>query len=65
MFTVVLTIIAVMGPGKDDLSQGRKMASLDECWTAARAWTDQDAKAAGVTGFAAGCSISPTPGKDS
>lgn len=64
MFNVILTVIAIMGPGKDDVTQSRPMASLDECWSAAQSWDAQDAKAAGVAGFASGCSISPTPGRD-
>jgi hypothetical protein len=64
MFTVILTIILIMPADQKDIQQAREMTSLDECWSAARAWTDQDAKAAGVAGFAAACASTPTPGRD-
>jgi hypothetical protein len=66
MFTFVLTVILIMGPGKDDVTQTMDMKSLPECFDAARAWDEQDAKRAGkdVVGFAAGCSIEPIQGKD-
>jgi hypothetical protein len=66
MFTVILTVILIMGPGKDDITQSRQMASLLECFDAALAWDEQDARKAGadVVGFASGCSIQPTQGQD-
>ena len=66
MPTIILTVIMIMLGDKPDVTQSHDMASLDECWAAAKAWTEQDAKAAGVAGFASGCSITEveTPGVD-
>ena len=65
MFTVTLTVILIMGPGKDDLTQSHQMKSLLECFDAALAWDEQtNAAALGAVGFAAGCSVTPTEGRD-
>lgn len=64
MFTVILTVILVMPPDKDDLKQDRAMPSIEECWSAAAAWVAQDAKAAGAVGFQAACMVTPIPGRD-
>ncbi len=57
MITVILTVVLIMGPGKKDLDQSREMASITECYDAARAWAEQDPAVAGGVGFAAGCSV--------
>ena len=68
MLTIILTVIMIMPGDKPDVSQSHEMSSLEECSSAARAWLEQDAKAAGVAGFASGCSITDTrtdsPGED-
>ena len=64
MFVITLTLILIMGGEQKDMTQSRVMASLDECFSAARAWTDQDPRAAGAVGFAAGCEREPIPGRD-
>lgn len=64
MFTVILTVILIMPGEAKDITQARPMPSMSECWETAAAWVAQDAKAAGAEGFAAGCSVTPTPGRD-
>jgi hypothetical protein len=66
MFTFVLTVILIMGDGKDDITQSHDMKSLRECFDAAIAWDEQDAKKSGpgVIGFASGCAIEPIKGRD-
>lgn len=66
MFTVILTVILIMPPDVDDVKHDRRMASIEECSTAAQAWIEQDAHAAGhgVVGFAAMCGVMPIPGRD-
>lgn len=62
MFTIILTVILIMPADQKDIKQSRPMASLEECFSAARAWLDQDAGASGAVGFAAGCSSTRAPG---
>jgi hypothetical protein len=66
MFTFTLTVILILGGGKDDITQSRDMPSLLKCFDAAAAWTTQDTRSAGdgVIGFAAGCAVNPIPGRD-
>lgn len=62
MITVILTVVLIMGPGKKDLDQSREMASIAECYDAAKAWSEQDAEVAGGVGLAAGCSVTEDKG---
>lgn len=64
MFAVILTVILIMPPDKDDMKQDRIMSSIEECWSTAAAWVAQDAKAAGTVGFQAACMLTPIPGRD-
>lgn len=59
LVTIILTVILIMPPGKDDIQQNHDMPSLTECFAAARAWVEQDIKASGGVGFAAGCQVMP------
>lgn len=51
----LLTVTLITAPDKEDVTESHKMPSLDACWQAARAWTEQDAHKLGYLGLAARC----------
>lgn len=63
MEIILLTVILIMGPGKQDIEQSRGMPSLAECFVAAQAWDEQDIEKAGGIGFASGCSVTAPDSK--
>lgn len=63
MGAIILTVILILGSGKQDISQSHEMSSLAECFVAAQAWAEQDIEKAGGIGFASGCSITEPEGQ--
>lgn len=55
--TIILTVALLMPGDEADISQSRKMDSVQECVAAAQAWLDQDAQSAGGAGLAASCQV--------
>ncbi len=62
----VMLLLSVMMPGEQpDISHHERMKSLDECWTAAKEFTEKGVpdslRAQGAVGLRAGCAYVEMP----